>query len=72
MGLDPFRGDTQMMLQLAQAEREKLIRLNQEAAASRVLMAFSERHEWPGEDLETVMQALGLIESPPPLKKWSR
>lgn len=60
MGTDNLIRDTMLGLQRAQIEREKLLRAGEQATARRVVEMHAETKTWSKEDLELVVQMLGL------------
>lgn len=59
MGVPPVR-DTLLGLQRAQVERERRLRTSERLTARHVVEAYAEENDWPEEDLEMVIAALGL------------
>lgn len=52
--------------------KEKLRREMESLAAEQRIREYSRDHKWPDEDVDLVLQVLGLAESPPPLRAVSR
>jgi hypothetical protein len=59
MGVNPVR-DTLLGLQQAQIKRERQLKETEREIAQRVIRAHAEQEDWPEEDLEMVLAALGL------------
>jgi len=59
MGVNPVR-DTLLGLQQAQIKRERQLRETERDIAARIVRAHAEQENWPEEDLEMVLAALGL------------
>lgn len=55
-----------------QIERDKLLREQEIQVAHRAVLSHAKRNRWSPEDTDTVLQVLGIIESPPPLRQLSR
>lgn len=53
-------GNTEYALQQARIEREARHKFDERQTALTVLESYAEKHGWPPEDVETVIQALGL------------
>lgn len=50
------------------AEKERLQKLMEQEAALRIVKQQSKKDDWTPEDTQMVLQALGLEESPAPLR----
>ena len=59
----PSRGDTLYAIQQAQIARERDHKDSERTRAARNLVAHAKEYNWPQEDLELVMGALGLKET---------
>jgi hypothetical protein len=55
-----------------QIEQDKLLREQEIQTAHRAVLSHAKKNSWSPEDTDTVLQVLGIIESPPPLKQVSR
>lgn len=53
-------GDTEYALTRARVDREARHKFDERQTALSVLESYAEKHGWPPEDVETVVQALGL------------
>lgn len=53
-------------------KKEKLRREMETLTAEKKIKEFAKRHNWDEDQVDLVLQVLGLAESPPPLRVVSR
>lgn len=56
-----IQGGTLSALHARQVALDNQLKKDSRAAAARCVEKFSSDHDWPGEDVTVVLQALGLI-----------
>lgn len=66
LGSDDVRIDAETL------EQERLRKLREQEMALERTLEYTKEHQWSQDDTDTVLMALGLKESPPPLKTLSR
>jgi hypothetical protein len=72
MSVQPIYSERTDAVTDEQQEKERLARLMEMESAHRVVTRYAQSLNWSTEDTETILQTLGLEESPPPLKAVSR
>lgn len=60
MGISNRLKDTTVSLQRAQVARERALKADERLTARRILEMHAKRHKWTREEVETVIEALGL------------
>lgn len=56
--------DTMYALQQAQIERERMTKGYEKQRAAKVVTDHARAHDWPQEDQDEVLGALGLVQTP--------